>query len=102
MGTNHVRQLMGCEGAEIHAVCDINLAHAERARDIVAAAGQEPPTLYTRGPHDFERMCAEEDLDVVYTATPWNWHVPVCVAAMEHGKHAVTEVPAEPLKTFPR
>ncbi|MFW6198344.1 MAG: Gfo/Idh/MocA family protein, partial [Acidobacteriota bacterium] len=30
----------------------------------------------------------------VYTATPWRWHVPVCLAAMENGKHAATEVPA--------
>jgi hypothetical protein len=39
-------------------------------------------------------MCQEEDLDLVFTATPWRWHVPVCVAAMRSGKHAATEVPA--------
>jgi hypothetical protein len=27
-------------------------------------------------------------------ATPWEWHVPVCLAAMKNGKHAATEVPA--------
>ena len=43
---------------------------------------------------DFERLCAEEDLDLVYTATPWEWHVPVLLSAMENGKHAATEVPA--------
>ncbi len=96
MGTNHVHQLMKCEGAEIHAICDIDQENAERGAKIVTDAGQKPPTLYTRGDLDFERMCAEEDLDVVYTATPWEWHVPVCVAAMESGKHAVTEVPAAP------
>ena len=37
---------------------------------------------------------AEADVDLVYTATPWRWHVPVCVAAMENGKHSATEVPA--------
>jgi predicted dehydrogenase len=30
----------------------------------------------------------------VLTATPWQWHTPVCVAAMNAGKHAATEVPA--------
>jgi len=39
-------------------------------------------------------MCEEEDLDLVFTATPWEWHVPVCLAAMKNGKHAATEVPA--------
>jgi hypothetical protein len=60
----------------------------------VKEAGQPTPTLYTRGERDFERLCAEEDVDLVYTATPWRWHVPVCVAAMTNGKHAATEVPA--------
>jgi predicted dehydrogenase len=30
----------------------------------------------------------------VFTATPWEWHVPVLLAAMKNGKHAATEVPA--------
>ncbi len=94
MGTHHVRNLLKIEGVEIKAVCDIRAAHAERARDLVTEAGQPPPTLYTQGERDFERLCAEEDLDLVFTATPWRWHVPVCVAAMKNGKHAATEVPA--------
>ena len=94
MGTAHVQNLAQIEGAQVTAVCDIRPAHAERAKKIVTDAGHPAPTLYTRGERDFERLCAEEDLDLVYTATPWRWHVPVCLAAMENGKHAATEVPA--------
>ena len=94
MGTNHVNQFLKLDGVEVRAVCDIVEAHAERAAKLVEAAGQPRPTLYTRGERDFERLCAEEDLDLVFTATPWGWHVPVCIAAMTNGKHAATEVPA--------
>ena len=94
MGTHHVRTLLRLEGVDIRAICDIKQTHAERARDLVVKAGQELPTLYTDGARDFERMCETEDLDLVFTATPWRWHVPVCVAAMSNGKHAATEVPA--------
>ncbi len=94
MGTAHVRNLVQIEGAQITAVCDIREEHAERASGIITEAGHPAPALYTRGETDFERLCAEEDLDLVYTATPWRWHVPVCLAAMENGKHAATEVPA--------
>ena len=94
MGTGHIRNLVRIEGAAVTAVCDIREAHARRASDIIRKAGQPAPRLYTRGERDFERLCAEEDLDLVYTATPWRWHVPVCLAAMENGKHAATEVPA--------
>jgi len=94
MGTAHVRNLLRIEGCQITAVCDIRPAHAQRSADLIVEAGFPPPTLYTEGERDFQRMCAEEDLDLVYTATPWEWHVPVCLAAMSNGKHAVTEVPA--------
>ncbi len=94
MGTHHVRTLLRIDGAQITAVCDIRPEHAERAKKLVMDAGQPAPTLYTRGERDFERLCAKEDLDLVFTATPWRWHVPVCLAAMNNGKHAATEVPA--------
>ena len=76
MGTAHVRNLVRIDGCAITAVCDIEEAHAERAAAIIEEAGHPRPTLYTAGESDFERLCAEEDLDLVYTATPWRWHVP--------------------------
>ena len=94
MGTNHVQQLLKVPGAEILAVCDIREAHAQRAARIIQDAGRPAPRLYTRGEREFERLCGQDDLDLVFTATPWEWHVPVCVAAMQAGKHAATEVPA--------
>ena len=94
MGTNHLENYLALEGVELKAVCDIDPAHAERARKKVVDAGQPSPTLYTKGDRDFERMCVEEQLDLVFNATPWEWHVPVMLAALKTGKHAATEVPA--------
>lgn len=94
MGTNHVRSLINIPGCEVRAICDINEEYAKTAGELVQKAGFAPPKLYTNGEKDFIRMCQTEDLDLVLTATPWHWHVPVCVAAMENGKHAATEVPA--------
>jgi predicted dehydrogenase len=93
-GSVHVDNLLDIEGAEIRAICDIVEWKVARAQDAVVAADQPRPAGYARGPRDFERMCAEQDLDLVFTATPWEWHVPVMLAAMQHGKHAATEVPA--------
>jgi hypothetical protein len=94
MGSAHVQNYLNIEGVQIKAICDIRLPHAERSQKWVVEAGQPKPTLYTNGPRDFERMCETEELDLVMTATPWEWHVPVCLSAMKNGKHAVTEVPA--------
>ena len=94
MGMNHVRSLLAIDGCQITAVCDIVPEKVREVQGLVRAAGFDMPAGYARGEHDFERLCAEDDCDLVFTATPWRWHVPVCVAAMEHGKHAATEVPA--------
>lgn len=93
-GSAHVRNLLGIDGVRITAVCDIVTARVTQIQDWVEAAGQPRPTGYDLHERDFERLCQEEDLDLVYTATPWRWHVPVCLAAMRNGKHAATEVPA--------
>lgn len=93
-GSSHVRNFLRIEGVEIKAICDIIEEKVARMQKWVMDAGQPKPNGYSRGEYDFKRMCQEEDLDLVFTATPWRWHVPVCVAAMENGKHAATEVPA--------
>jgi hypothetical protein len=94
MGAAHVRNLLRIPGARIAAICDIVEDRVTLMQKWVTEAGQPEPRGYSRGPRDFERLCETEDLDLVYTATPWEWHVPVCVAAMKNGKHAATEVPA--------
>ena len=94
MGTAHVENLLKIDGAELRAVCDVVPERVERAQQLVQGSGQPVPEGYSRGPRDFERLCERPDLDLVFTATPWEWHVPVCVAAMNAGKHAATEVPA--------
>ena len=94
MGSNHVKNLLRIKGAELRAVCDLDRVKVERIQAWTREAGQPQPKGFWRGETDFKRMCQQEDLDLVYTATPWRWHVPVCLAAMEAGKHAATEVPA--------
>src|SRR5688500_14315303 len=94
MGSAHVRNLLKIPGCRITAVCDINPARTAGAVKTITEAGHPAPAVYDRGPRDFERLCAQEDLELVYNATPWEWHVPICLSAMKHGKHAAVEVPA--------
>jgi hypothetical protein len=94
MGSAHVRNFLNIEGLEIRAVCDIVEDKVSRIQSWCEEAGRPRPEGYFRGDHDFLRLCERDDLDLVFTATPWEWHVPVCLAAMKAGKHAATEVPA--------
>jgi predicted dehydrogenase len=93
-GSGHVSNLLKIPGCRITAVCDVRSERTDWATKAITAAGSPAPTAYTRGPRDFERLCETEDLDLVYNATPWEFHVPIMLSAMKHGKHTATEVPA--------
>ena len=92
-GSSHVQNFLKIEGTEVRAICDLVPAKVEKMQRLVTEAGRPEPVAYVRGPEDFRRMCQEEELDLVFNATPWEWHAPVCKAAMLAGKHAATEVP---------
>jgi hypothetical protein len=93
-GSADLKTLLDLPGVEAPAICDINEANLQRAQDMVEKSGRKRPEGYSRGLEDFRRMVTRDDLDAVVTATPWEWHTPVCVAAMKAGKYAATEVPA--------
>jgi hypothetical protein len=92
-GTSLLENLLAAD-VKVHALCDIVREKAEHAQSMVVKAGQPSPELYTNGDHAFESLVARDDLDLVISATPWNWHVEMAVATMKHGKHAAVEVPA--------
>jgi hypothetical protein len=92
-GSYHLDAALGIEGIEVPALCDIKDSYLYRAKRWVEEAGQPSPTLYGQDENAFERLCEQEDLDLVVCSTSWKWHAPVCIAAMKNGKNAVTEVP---------
>ncbi len=93
-GSAHVGNLLQMEGVELKAVCDISQRQCAETQQQSVRLGKAKPTAYFDGEYDFVRMCETEELDLVYTATPWRWHTPVMLAAMNNGMHAATEVPA--------
>lgn len=94
MGSNHLNQILGVKGAELRAICDVVEAKAVRAQKQVEKATGKKPDIYTKGDEDFKNLCDRDDLDLVYIATPWEWHVPMALKAMKSGKHVAVEVPA--------
>lgn len=93
-GGSHVRNFLKIDGVQIVALCDIDEPRAKEVRQWVDDDGRPAPDIYTRGETDYKRLCERDDIDLVFNSTPWRWHVPVCVEAMETGKHTAVEVPA--------
>ena len=93
-GMDMLRLALNMGGVEVPAVCDIVPERNEMAQRLVVEAGQPKPEAYGRGPEDYIRLVERNDLDAVFTATPWRLHTPVMVAAMKAGKYGGTEMPA--------
>ncbi len=93
-GTFLLATMLGFPDVEVPAVCDVDSAAAERARDIVEKHSGRRPDAYTAGESDWEKLVARDDLDAVVIATPWDIHARIAVAAMRAGKFVGLEVPA--------
>jgi predicted dehydrogenase len=81
------------EGVEVPAVCDIVEEKVAKAQRLVEEAGQPKPKGFT-GSEDYKKIADLNNLDAIFTATPWSLHTPVMVAAMKGGKYGGTEMPA--------
>lgn len=92
-GTSMIHDFLGIENLEIVAICDNVKTNAEEGKAMVVKAGRPAPALYTDGDYAFKELCKRDDLDFVYIATPWEWHAPMAIEAMENGHHVGVEVP---------
>ena len=92
-GSYHLNAALGMEGVEVPAICEVIPKRLQQAKKWIEESGRPTPKLYSKGVTDFKRLCETEQLDAVICSTSWEWHTPVCLAAMNNGKHAVSEVP---------
>src|SRR6202012_2350549 len=76
------------------AVCDLQADRAQAAVKACKQAGRKLPEVYVGDEHLWEKLVERDDIDAVYIAVPWNWHVPMALRAMEQGEHALIEVAA--------
>ena len=92
-GTYHLNCALGMEGIEVPAICEVQPKRLQAAKQRIEKAGLPTPRLYGKGVTDFKRLCDNEKLDAIICCTSWEWHAPVCLAAMNTDKHCVSEVP---------
>ena len=93
-GMTHVSNCLGIEFADVVAVCDIFDDRAQAAANLCEKRSGKRPAIYSGNENIWEKMVARDDIDAVYIATPWAWHVPMALRTMEQGKHAFVEVAA--------
>jgi len=91
-GPGAVDRLSYIEGTEITALCDRHADRVAKAQNILAKKGLKEAKAYS-GEDGWQQMLREEQLDLVYICTPWEFHAPMSIAAMKAGAHVACEVP---------
>ncbi|WP_177182665.1 Gfo/Idh/MocA family protein [Paenibacillus sp. OV219] len=84
MAMDHVRGVKANKHAEVKAICDIDLAKAERV-----AAEFFIQDYYA----DYTELLKRDDIDVIIVSTPDQLHAEMTIAALEAGKHVLCEKP---------
>src|SRR6185503_17568409 len=92
-GRSVLNELLALDNVAVVAIADVAPAKAALATKMITDAGKPAPASYVAGDHGFEALVQRDDVDFVYTATPWEWHVPVMLAALAAGKHCGSECP---------
>lgn len=93
-GGSAVGRLSLIAGTEIVALCDQYGDRVEKMQKVLEKQGLPKAIAYSGSKDAWKHMCQNPQIDLIYITTPWAWHTPMAVYAMEHGKHAASEVPA--------
>tara|TARA_B110000438_G_C15800148_1_gene644727 strand:- start:965 stop:2359 length:1395 start_codon:yes stop_codon:yes gene_type:complete len=79
--------------AEIVAVCDIQEENVDYSLNHLKDKQKNKPKTYGKDENSWEDLVQQDNIDLVLIATPWRWHTPMALKAMESGKHVACEVP---------
>jgi predicted dehydrogenase len=80
-----LRELLRRDDVEMTAFCDIEPIMLGKALAMADKAGKPRPRTWgeNRDPEAWRAMLAVGGLDGVIIATPWEWHAPMAIAAMQ-------------------
>lgn len=80
----HIKNVLTL-GGQITAFCDIQERSINTTKKIIVENGGKEAKVYTGHNLAFMEMLEKEEFDAVIVSSPWEWHVPMSVAAMKAG-----------------
>src|ERR1700730_5826941 len=91
-GQNHLDNGVILSDVEVVAICDIDDRMLGMATDIIKKSGKPMPRIFTGDNYAWKKLLEMKEIDGVLIVTPWEWHTPMCIGALEAGKYVGTEV----------
>jgi predicted dehydrogenase len=89
MGTGDLHDVMGCTGAQVIAVCDLDSQRVANAKGLVEKKYGEGCATFG----DYRELIARKDIDLVQISTPDHWHAMPAIAAVKAGKDVFIQKP---------
>lgn len=92
-GQNHLELLLRRKDVELAAICDVSDRMLNSAKELIIKSGKKMPEIFTGNAYAWKQMLEKQQLDGVVIATPWEWHKPMIIGALEAGvKYIGSEV----------
>lgn len=92
-GQDHLELMLMRNDVDVVGICDINERMLGMAKDAITKSGKKMPQIFTGDNYAWKKMLELKNIDAVIIATPWEWHKPMVIGALEAGlKYVATEV----------
>lgn len=91
-GRNHVEIALRRDDVNVVAICDTQEDSLALCRKQFKNNGKKAPKEYTGGENAYKKMLEKEKLDAVIISTPWQFHHPQSIDAMNAGVYVGCEV----------
>lgn len=93
-GRGHLNAGLVRDDVEVVAICDTQESSLKLAREVIAKSGKARAVEYTGSVDAYKKLLDRKDIQAVIIATPWEFHHPQSLYAMEAGKYVGCEVVA--------
>jgi predicted dehydrogenase len=91
-GQSHLDLALRRNDVEVVAICDVQQRMIDMSLNLVNRSGKPKPQVIMEGPYGYRKLLENKDVDAVIISTPWEWHTPMCLDAMEAKKYTGCEV----------
>ncbi|MBA3674345.1 MAG: Gfo/Idh/MocA family oxidoreductase [Chitinophagaceae bacterium] len=88
----HMGNFLQRDDVEITAIADPQQRSIESALKVFKKYNRPVPAIYNKGNHDYKNLLKRDDVDAVVICTPWEWHMPQGIDALNAGKIVGMEV----------
>jgi hypothetical protein len=91
-GQLHLSEMLKRDDVEVIAMADPDKEMMAMAQKLVKKLGKKAPVEFSNGNNDYKNLLKRDDIDAVFVASPWEWHLQQGIDAMNAGKIVGMEV----------